>query len=110
MDAVIVLLRLLHIGGGIFWVGAAFTMFFFVQPTLEALGPQTQQAFMQHITRRRKLLLAITTAATVNVSAGVVLYWVASGGFSPAWLGSSFGSALTMGAASALSAYVVLLG
>jgi hypothetical protein len=36
------ILRLIHISGGLFWVGAFYTFFFFVQPTAMALGPDGQ--------------------------------------------------------------------
>ena len=36
----ILLLRLIHIGAGAFWVGAVFTFFCFVQPAAVAVGPE----------------------------------------------------------------------
>ena len=34
----VLILRLIHIGAGAFWVGAVFTTFLFLQPTALALG------------------------------------------------------------------------
>jgi uncharacterized membrane protein len=78
----VVLLRLVHIGAGVFWVGAVFTFFFFVQPTAAALGPDAQK-FVFHLMRHRRLPVAILGAAAVTVVAGVWLLVIASNGLDP---------------------------
>lgn len=107
MDLVMIVLRLAHIGAGVFWVGAAFTMFLFVQPTLEALGGQTQKSFMDHINKQRKLVPVIFGSTVVTVAAGLAMYWISSGGLNPVWLGSPFGIGITIGASAALTAFVL---
>ena len=35
----VVILRVIHIGSGMFWVGGFYTFFLFVQPAAVAMGP-----------------------------------------------------------------------
>ena len=107
MDLVMIVLRLAHIGAGAFWVGAAFTMFLFVQPTLEALGGQTQKSFMEHINKQRKLVPVIVTSTIITVGAGAAMYWISSDGLDPAWVTSPFGIGITIGALAATTAFVL---
>jgi uncharacterized membrane protein len=74
-----VILRLLHILGGIFWVGAAYTMFLFLQPTATATGREGQR-FMLHLLGRRHLIDVVLGAAIVTVSAGLIMIWRDSNG------------------------------
>ncbi|MDQ3880350.1 MAG: hypothetical protein M3295_04685 [Chloroflexota bacterium] len=74
-----VLLRLIHILSGIFWVGGAFTMFLFLQPTAAATGREGQ-TFMLHLARRRHLTEFVLGAAILTVSAGLILIWRDSNG------------------------------
>jgi nitric oxide reductase large subunit len=47
MDWYVIVLRVIHIAAGIFWVGAAFVLFLFIQPSVKELGPEGQR-FMGH--------------------------------------------------------------
>ena len=49
----ILLLRLIHIGAGAFWVGAVFTFFLFVQPAAVAVGPEATKFTYQLLHHRR---------------------------------------------------------
>lgn len=102
----IIILRILHILAGVFWVGAAMLFFFFVQPTAKALGPQAGP-FMGHLTEKRKMPTAIIAASGLTVVAGVLLYWEVSGGFSAAWVTSGMGIGFTVGAVAAIIAFAV---
>jgi uncharacterized membrane protein len=76
----LLILRLLHIGAGAFWVGAVYLMFTFVQPTAAAVGPDGQR-FMYHLIHARRASLAILVSAAITVAAGIVLLWRSSDGF-----------------------------
>lgn len=69
-----IVLRLLHIVGGIFWVGSAFTLFLFLQPTARATGRDGQR-FMLHLTRNRRFTEVGLASAVVTVVAGLILIW-----------------------------------
>ena len=78
----IVLLRLIHIGSGTFWVGAVFTFFLFVQPTAAALGPDATK-FSYHLLHHRRLPIVILGSAVITVLAGIVLLLITSNGLDP---------------------------
>ena len=78
----ILLLRLIHIGAGAFWVGAVFTFFLFVQPAAVAVGPEATK-FTYQLLHHRRLGLVILGAAVVTVLAGTWLLVITSNGLDP---------------------------
>jgi uncharacterized membrane protein len=107
MDWYVIILRLIHIAAGIFWVGAAFVFFLFIQPSVRELGPEGQQ-FMGHLGTRKKLPGIILISAILTVLAGILLYIRVSDGFSADWIGSGPGIGFTIGGVAAL--VTVILG
>ncbi|MDP9483429.1 MAG: hypothetical protein M3P84_09425 [Chloroflexota bacterium] len=101
MDPFLLVLRVLHIGAGVFWVGAAFAFFLFVSPSAKALGPDAHGAFMDQVVRRR-FPMVVLVAGIVTVFAGALLYLRDSGGLSMAWISSPTGAGFTIGAAAAI--------
>lgn len=67
-------LRLIHVLGGAFWLGAAVTMFVFLQPTAQATAPEGQR-FMLHLLRNRRFSEVVLVAAFVTGVAGAILFW-----------------------------------
>ena len=106
MDPVVLLLCVLHIGSGIFWVGSAFAFFVFVQPSARSLGPDGEGAFMANLVRVRRFPMAIFWATVVTVVAGLLLYLRDAGGLQ-LWLGSASGVGFTIGAASAIVSFIL---
>jgi uncharacterized membrane protein len=78
----VLILRLIHIGAGAFWVGAVFTNVLFLQPTAVALGPEGGR-FSYHLARHRWFSRWVLIAAATTVLAGVVLLWTSTNGFDP---------------------------
>lgn len=105
-DPALLLLRLLHIAGGIFWVGAAVTSVAFLEPAVHDLGDDGQK-FMRQLTKRRRLPEFVTAAAVINLVAGGLLYWRSSGGFQSGWILSPMGIGFTIGALAAILAAVI---
>jgi uncharacterized membrane protein len=103
----VMVLRVAHIGAGVFWVGAAYTFFGFVEPTLKALGPEANKSFMAHVTKRRRFPLFVVAASTITVVAGLLLYWRASDGFDLAWVTAPMGLGFTLGALAGIVAFVM---
>ena len=101
-----IVLRILHIATGVFWVGTAWFFFGWIEPTTKAIGPQAGP-FIHHIVRQRRVVRAIVGAGAVNVLIGAILYWRASAGLNPAWIGSGIGIGFTIGAIAALAAWFV---
>ena len=102
-DAPMVILRIVHIVTGVIWVGSLFVVVVFVQPSAATLGA-AGAPFMSEL-RRRRFVDVVFIDALFTVVAGSFLYWHdwhTYPGFGD-WIGSSFGTALTVGALLAIS-------
>jgi hypothetical protein len=75
----VLVLRLIHIGAGAFWVGAVFTFFLFVQPAAAAVGPDAQR-FTFQLLHHRRLPVVILGAAAVTILAGIWLLVITTNG------------------------------
>jgi uncharacterized membrane protein len=94
------LLRIIHIVGGVFWVGGALVMAFFVGPTIGATG-EAGQKFVGYLMNNLKFTNRISAAAGAAILAGLILYGLdARAG--TAWRQSSFATGLGIGAVCAL--------
>jgi uncharacterized membrane protein len=98
-------LRVVHILGASFWVGAALLNVGFLVPAVRAAGPAGAQV-MRHIVQVRRLPVFVNAAAVLTVLTGTWLYWWRSGGFMGAWLTSPSGIAFGVGGVLALVAAV----
>jgi uncharacterized membrane protein len=107
MNVYVILLRILHIFAGVFWVGAAATFVLFIAPSAEATRPESQK-FVNYLLQQRRFLTAILIAATLGILAGLLLYWQDSAGFQGSWILSPTGLGFTSSALAALLAYGVL--
>lgn len=104
-DSYMVVFRIVHILAGVAWVGSIFLLVFYVQPSAEAIAP-AGAPFMSELLGKRKMVDGIIAAAVVSVTGGLFLYWRDwhdFGSFGD-WIGSSFGSTLTIGAVASLVA------
>lgn len=90
MNILWIVLRLLHILSGVFWVGAALMLTFFISPTVGATK-EAGQGFMRHFMANTKFNLVMWTSAITAVVAGAILYWLDSDGFTSAWMHSGPG-------------------
>ncbi len=95
MNILIIVLRIIHIFSGVFWVGFAIFNIFFLQPAVQATGPEGQKT-MQYLTRKTRLLTTIYAAATLTMLSGLIMYWILSG-FRLSFFGSGYGIVLTIG-------------
>ena len=101
MDGLAVVLRVVHIICGVLWVGGAALFFFYLEPTMNKLGPDAEK-FMDEMINRRKAPIYFVATSTLTVLAGVVLYWRDFGGIST----STFGLTLGLGGLAALIAWL----
>jgi uncharacterized membrane protein len=97
----IMILRLIHILSGIFWLGSVVTMFLFLQPTAQATAPEGQR-FMLHLLRNRRFGDIVFVAALLTVGAGAILFWRDSNGLQLSWMSRPPGLGFTIGAVAAL--------
>jgi uncharacterized membrane protein len=85
MDYLFIVLRFLHVFGGVFWVGAALLMNFFVVPAAGAAG-EAGQKFVRQLINGTRVSMLMTVSAFVAVIAGLLLYWFDSGGLTSDWM------------------------
>ncbi len=102
----LILLRLIHVGAGALWIGAAIFYLFFIKPSVKSIGPAGGQ-FMQNLTQRRKYPLFMVAVSLLTVVAGVILFAYASGSFNVAWIKTGVGLGFTIGSLAALVAFLV---
>ena len=72
MDVELVILRILHIGFGVFWVGSAMFMSLILEPRLRALGPAIQRPVMMAIAPI--MGPAVGISGGITIAAGITLY------------------------------------
>ncbi len=104
------LLRIIHIVGGVFWVGGTLMMTFFIGPTIGATADAGQK-FVQHLMNNLKFSNRMSAAAGLTVLAGVILYGLdARAG--AAWQRSGFAIGLSIGAGFAIIGFIfgILIG
>ena len=78
----IVVLRLIHIGAGVFWVGSVLTFHLFIQPAATAAGPPGA-TFTYQLLHHRRFSVAILSSGIVAVLAGITLLVITSNGLDP---------------------------
>jgi hypothetical protein len=103
MDLVYVVLRVLHIGSAILWAGAAALFFFYIEPTINKLGPAAEP-FVDEVINKRKAPIYFAATSTVAVLAGLALYYRQAGGFQ-LW-STTPGLIYTVGAIAAIVAWI----
>lgn len=101
MDIILIVLRLIHILGGMFWVGGAVIAAAFLVPAIRASRPDGNK-FMQQLVGKQNASMYISIASWSAVLAGVLLYWRASLGFQLAWILAPSGLTYTIGALSGI--------
>lgn len=102
----LIVLRLIHVGAGALWIGAAIVYLFFVKPSVKAIGPAGPQ-FMQSLTQRQKYPMFMMVVSLLTVVAGAILFVYASGSFNLAWIKTGVGLGFTIGSVAALIAFLV---
>ena len=75
----IIILRVIHIVAGAFWLGGAVTTAFFLLPTVKATGPIGGQ-FVGALVQRTHLPEWLLASGIIAILAGLLLYWDAYAG------------------------------
>lgn len=101
MNWLFLVLRLVHIIGGVFWVGAALLMNFFVAPSMHATGDAGKK-FIGHLVAKTRFSLVMSISAYATIIAGFLLYGLDSQWFTSGWLASSAAAGFGVGAVFAL--------
>lgn len=96
-----VLLRLAHVVGGVFWVGAMATLAWFLMPAARAMGPQGGE-MLRRVVLEQKLSVYLMTAMGVTLLSGFLLYGQLAEVGGAAWMQSRPGMAFGAGGVASL--------
>ena len=105
MDFGLALSRIIHVLGGVIWVGSMFFVSMFLIPSMTEAGPDSGKVMAA--LNRRKFMIVIPVIALLTMLSGIWLYWRASMGFSPAYMSSGPGRTYGFGAALAIIAFII---
>lgn len=106
MDLYLLILRIVHIFGGVFWVGATAINLVFLIPAVRDSGAEGMK-FMQTLMGHHRFPVAIATSAWLTILAGFLLYWRDSAGLQLSWITSAVGLGFTVGALAALGGFLL---
>jgi len=107
MNAELLVLRLVHILGGTFWVGSMIFTSFFLMPALRS-SPAVAGQVMAGLQKRR-LFTFLPIVALLTILSGIRLMWIVSVGFSDAYLSTPTGRTFSASAGAALVAFLLSL-
>jgi hypothetical protein len=105
MNVVMIVLRLVHMGLGVFWAGAIFFVVIFLEPSVREAGPDGAKV-MRGIMRRRYLNW-LPLVAGLTILSGLALLERASVGFNGVWFASPVGMGYTTGGVAAIVALII---
>lgn len=108
MTAELLVLRIVHILGGIFWLGSGLFTTFFLVPALGGLGPKTAGPVMGALQQRR-LFTVLPVVALLTILSGVRLLHIVSAGFAPGYFDSRTGQTLLWSGVAAVFAFLLSL-
>ena len=94
MNALMIVLRWLHIFSAVYWAGAGLAFTFVISPAVAATGDAGRQ-FVGHLMTKTKFSLSMTIAGITTVLAGSTMYVIDSG--AEGWANSSSGIAFGIG-------------
>ena len=75
MDFLVLILRLIHIFGAVFWAGSAFFIVSFIEPTAAKTG-DVGQKFMSYLGTKTSMSNSMGGAAIATMVAGLILYYL----------------------------------
>lgn len=101
----LMLMRILHIGLGVFWAGTLFFTAFFLFPAMRDAGPDGAKVGAQLMKRNFTTIMPVT--AIVTILAGLWLYWRVSGGFQPDYMRTTTAMSYGTGGATAILALII---
>ena len=101
----LIVLRLIHVVGGVFWVGGALLNFLFIAPALAAAGPAAGPVMAG--LRQRRLFVVLPTVAVLTILSGLRLMMITSNGFEAPYFESGVGATFALGGAAAIVAFAL---
>jgi uncharacterized membrane protein len=97
MDFLVLILRLIHIFGAVFWAGGAFFLVSFIEPTA-IKTEEAGQKFMQHLGLKTGLSASMGGASFLTLISGLILYYLLFNNDFGSVMQSGYGISLSLGA------------
>lgn len=101
MQFILIVLRLVHIVAGAFWVGSALMLALIILPGVRKAGPGSERALPM-----AKISQAMSITALLTTLAGLLLY-ILLFQFSLVWITSSVGIGFTIGSLVGIVAFLI---
>lgn len=105
MDAAMIVARLVHVVGGVFWVGAMLFVTWYLTPALNESGPAGGKVMAA--IGRSGFIKVVPVIAILTMLSGIYLYWKVSAGFDTVYMRSGPGHAFAFGGIFAIVAFVI---
>lgn len=105
MDILILILRLIHVFGAVYWAGGSFMLVSLIEPAAMKSGEEGQK-FMQYLGSRSKLSSSMGGAAIGTVLSGLILYYVLFNNNFAGAMSSGYGIFLSFGALFGILAWI----
>lgn len=107
MQTELLVLRVLHVMGGIFWLGSGLFTSYFLTPAIGAVGPAGGQVMAE--LQKRHLFTILPAAALLTMLSGARLLWIVSGGFTVTYLTSRTGATYLWSGVATIVGFLIAL-
>lgn len=107
MNPELIVLRVIHIVGGVLWAGTAMFVSFFLLPAMGAAGPAGAPVMGALV--KRKLFVIVPTVGVIVMLAGLRLLWLAASAAPAQYFASRVGITYVAGGVCALIAFTTFL-
>lgn len=105
MDWLMIVLRLIHVGGGAMWVGMVAFMTFYLTPAMAEAGPAESGKLMAALQKQR-IMIVMPVIALLTIGSGIWMMMRLYGG--PGNIAASrMGMALNLGATATIVAFLI---
>ena len=105
MQIELLVLRLIHVVGGIVWVGSTFFSFIWLLPSVVKAGPAGGQVMVN--LQKRHFMTVLPIVAILTMLSGVRLMQIVSSGFSAAYFRTPTGRGFAISALLSILAFLV---
>ena len=101
----LIVLRIIHVVGGIMWVGVGLFMVFFLAPAMQSIGPAAGQ--VMGALQKRKLMTILPIIAILTMLSGLRLLMIVSNNFGPGYFQTPMGKTFAGAGLAAILAFVI---
>lgn len=98
-----IILRLLHIFSGVFWVGTTLFMWLFLTPTVKQMGADGPKV-MRTLLNTTQFSQVIGITSIITLLSGLWMYYKVSNGFDADWMSLTSSIVLSIGAIAGIGA------